>query len=96
EVLNKYFYFDKQGNACLKKGITTQDININLDYASLSPIKIEYVDVDNGHILASIVLDSFWMTPESLQHRAGDKKAPDASRYEAAAINIPGYKLVSE
>lgn len=94
--LNKYFYFDKQGNACLKKGITTQDININLDYASLSPIKIEYVDVDNGHILASIVLDSFWMTPESLQHRAGDKKAPDASRYEAAAINIPGYKLVSE
>ncbi len=96
EVLNKYFYFDKQGNACLKKGITTQDINVNLDYASLSPIKIEYVDVDNGHILASIVLDSFWMTPESLQHRAGDKKAPDASRYEAAAINIPGYKLVSE
>ena len=96
EVLNKYFYFDKQGNACLKKGITTQDININLDYASLSPIKIEYVDVDNGHILASIVLDSFWMTPECLQHRAGDKKAPDASRYEAAAINIPGYKLVSE
>ena len=96
EVLNKYFYFDKQGNACLKKGITTQDININLDYASLSPIKVEYVDVDNGHILASIVLDSFWMTPESLQHRAGDKKAPDASRYEAAAINIPGYKLVSE
>ncbi len=96
EVLNKYFYFDKQGNACLKKGITTQDININLDYASLSPIKIEYVDVDNGHILASIVLDSFWMTPESHQHRAGDKKAPDASRYEAAAINIPGYKLVSE
>lgn len=96
EVWNKYFYFDKQGNACLKKGITTQDININLDYASLSPIKIEYVDVDNGHILASIVLDSFWMTPESLQHRAGDKKAPDASRYEAAAINIPGYKLVSE
>lgn len=96
EVLNKYFYFDKQGNACLKKGITTQDININLDYASLSPIKIEYVDVDNGHILASIVLDSFWMTPESLQHRAGDKKTPDASRYEAAAINIPGYKLVSE
>lgn len=96
EVLNKYFYFDKQGNACLKKGITTQDININLDYASLSPIKIEYVDVDNGHILASIVLDSFWMTPESLQHRAGDKKGPDASRYEAAAINIPGYKLVSE
>lgn len=96
EVLNKYFYFDKQGNACLKKGITTQDININLDYASLSPIKIEYVDVDNGHILASIVLDSFWMTPESLKHRAGDKKAPDASRYEAAAINIPGYKLVSE
>lgn len=96
EVLNKYFYFDKQGNACLKKGITTQDININLDYASLSPIKIEYVDVDNGHILASIVLDSFWMTPESLQHRAGDKKAPDASRYKAAAINIPGYKLVSE
>lgn len=96
EVLNKYFYFDKQGNACLKKGITTQDININLDYASLSPIKTEYVDVDNGHILASIVLDSFWMTPESLQHRAGDKKAPDASRYEAAAINIPGYKLVSE
>lgn len=96
EVLNKYFYFDKQGNACLKKGITTQDININLDYASLSPIKIEYVDVDNGHILASIVLDSFWMTPESLQHRAGDKKAPDASRYEDAAINIPGYKLVSE
>jgi hypothetical protein len=96
EVLNKYFYFDKQGNACLKKGITTQDININLDYASLSPIKIEYVDVDNGHILASMVLDSFWMTPESLQHRAGDKKAPDASRYEAAAINIPGYKLVSE
>lgn len=96
EVLNKYFYFDKQSNACLKKGITTQDININLDYASLSPIKIEYVDVDNGHILASIVLDSFWMTPESLQHRAGDKKAPDASRYEAAAINIPGYKLVSE
>lgn len=95
EVLNKYFYFDKQGNACLKKGITTR-ININLDYASLSPIKIEYVDVDNGHILASIVLDSFWMTPESLQHRAGDKKAPDASRYEAAAINIPGYKLVSE
>ena len=96
EVLNKYFYFDKQGNACLKKGITTQDININLDYASLSPIKIEYVDVDNGHILASIVLDSFWMAPESPQHRAGDKKAPDASRYEAAAINIPGYKLVSE
>lgn len=96
EVLNKYFYFDKQGNACLKKGITTQDININLDYASLSPIKVEYVDVDNGHILASIVLDSFWMAPESPQHRAGDKKAPDASRYEAAAINIPGYKLVSE
>lgn len=96
EVLNKYFHFDKQGNACLKKGITTQDININLDYASLSPIKIEYVDVDNGHILASMVLDSFWMTPESPQHRAGDKKAPDASRYEAAAINIPGYKLVSE
>ena len=96
EVLNKYFYFDKQGNTYLKKGITTQDININLDYASLSPIKIEYVDVDNGHILASIVLDSFWMAPESPQHRAGDKKAPDASRYEAAAINIPGYKLVSE
>lgn len=96
EVLNKYFHFDKQGNACLKKGITTQDININLDYASLSPIKIEYVDVDNGHILASMVLDSFWMTPDSPQHRAGDKKAPDASRYEAAAINIPGYKLVSE
>jgi len=96
EVLNKYFYFDKQGNACLKKGITTQDINITRGDASLSPIKIEYVDVDNGHILASIVLDSFWMTPESLQHRAGDKKAPDASRYEAAAINIPGYKLVSE
>ncbi|WEB33287.1 MucBP domain-containing protein [Lactobacillus crispatus] len=96
EVLNKYFYFDKQGNTYLKKGITTQDININLDYASLSPIKIEYVDVDNGHILASIVLDSFWMAPESPQHRAGDKKAPDASRYEAVAINIPGYKLVSE
>ena len=85
-----------RGNTYLKKGITTQDININLDYASLSPIKIEYVDVDNGHILASIVLDSFWMAPESPQHRAGDKKAPDASRYEAAAINIPGYKLVSE
>lgn len=92
EVRNKYFYFDKQGNACLKKGITMQDINIT----SLSPIKIEYVDVDNGHILASMVLDSFWMTPKSPQHRAGDKKAPDASRYEAAAINIPGYKLVSE
>ena len=96
EVLDQYFTFDTSGYATLKSGLTDQDINITLDYAMLSPIKVEYVDVDNGNVLASMVLPTYWITTESPAHQAGDVKAPDASRYEGAAINIPGYELVSE
>lgn len=96
EVLDQYFTFNQMGFATLKEGIADQDINITLDYAVLSPIKVEYVDVDNGNVLASMVLHSYWMSTESPAHQAGDEKAPDASRYEGAAIDIPGYELVSE
>lgn len=95
EVLDQYFDFDQNGYPTIKKDYPEQNINITLNYAVLSPIKVEYVDTDNGHVLASMVLPSYYMTPESPAHQAGDEKAPDASRYEGAAIDIPGYQLVS-
>lgn len=107
EALDQYFDFDTTGHATVKKGLIPQDtkelengkvegnINVTLHYAVLSPIKLQYVDADSGHVLASFEMNSYRMVPESPRHKAGDVKSPDASKYEGAAINIPGYKLVS-
>ena len=107
EILDQYFDFDANGYAIMKKGVLTPEtrvlengmvegkINLTLNYGVLSPIKVQYVDTDNGHVLASMELPSYYMSTVSPERLAGDPKAPDASKYEGAAINIPGYKLVS-
>ena len=96
EVLDQYFDFDQSGYATVKQGYPEQNISVTLNYAVLSPLKVEYIDTDNGHVLASMELPSYYMVPESQAHKDGDVKSPDASKYEGAAINIPGYQLVSE
>lgn len=107
EVLDQYFNFNDSGSAVLKEGVVPEKvvtteygttigyINITLNYAVLSPIQVEYVDTDNGHVLASMKMPSYYMTTESFQHQNGDVTMPDASKYEGAAFDIPGYKLVS-
>ena len=66
EVLDQYFNFNDSGSAVLKEGVVPEKvvtteygttigyINITLNYAVLSPIQVEYVDTDNGHVLASM------------------------------------------
>lgn len=107
EILDQYFDFDANGYALMKKGVLTPEtrvlengmvegkINLTLNYGVLSPIKVQYVDTDNGHVLASMELPSYYMSTVSPERLAGDPKAPDASKYEGAVINVPGYKLVS-
>ena len=107
EILDQYFDFDANGYALMKKGVLTPEtrvlengmvegkINLTLNYGILSPIKVQYVDTDNGYVLASMELPSYYMSTVSPERLAGDPKAPDASKYEGAVINVPGYKLVS-
>ena len=73
-----------------------KDVNITLHYMPLSDIKVEYIDEDTNKVLASFVMPNTTSTVASPQYLAGDKTASDASKYEAHAIDIPGYKLVSK
>ncbi|WP_297818183.1 mucin-binding protein [uncultured Lactobacillus sp.] len=83
------FKLGKDGNY----QIDGKDVNLTLHYVPLADIKLEYIDEDTNKVLASFIMLNSSSTVASPQYLAGDKTAPDASKYEGHAIDIPGYKL---
>lgn len=75
--------------------VNGKNVDLTLHYAPLSDIRVEYVDEATGKVISSADFPTWRLTDTTYASLHGDKKAPIASRYEAAAITIPGYELDS-
>ena len=91
EVLVEYFTMD--GNAAFING---KDVDLTLKYAPISQVLIRYVDRDTGQVISSSLFNSNSSSSASYLYNNGDKFDIAPSKFKAVAIDIPGYKLVSE